>query len=77
MLWISADPRDSSDLPSDEVRSKLHQINAKIESVKQQHLDRASAEGGAIWLVPTHKDIEDWKPVATRQLKNIEWHWVT
>jgi 2',3'-cyclic-nucleotide 3'-phosphodiesterase len=24
--------------------------------------------GGTVWLVPTDKSIEDWKPIATRQL---------
>lgn len=26
-------------------------------------------EGGDVWLVPTDKDIKEWKPVATRPLK--------
>lgn len=25
-------------------------------------------EGGDVWLVPTDKDIKDWKPIATRSL---------
>lgn len=25
-------------------------------------------EGGIVWLVPTDRDINDWKPIATRTL---------
>lgn len=25
-------------------------------------------EGGVVWLVPTDKDITEWKPIATRTL---------
>lgn len=67
----------SSDLPPDEIRSKLDEINAKIQEVKQGKQGCKTARGAEIWLVETFKDIEDWQPVARRQLPNVEWSWET
>ncbi|KAK3696550.1 hypothetical protein LTR37_017892 [Vermiconidia calcicola] len=61
-----------SDLPEHEIQAKLDDVKAKISEAKQ---GAASAKGGAIWLVPTFKDVDDWQPVAKRELPDMEWSW--
>ncbi|TKA80307.1 hypothetical protein B0A55_02213 [Friedmanniomyces simplex] len=66
-----------SDLSVEEVEGKLHEVGERVRSAREQYPGSGTARGGSVWLVPTSKGIEDWKPVATRQLHDIKWEWLT
>ncbi|KAI6894247.1 hypothetical protein KC334_g12287 [Hortaea werneckii] len=67
-----------SDLPEDEVRIKLDEVNSKIFQAKQANPDSLTANGGEIWLVPTYKPIEEWQPIAKREVPyGVQWEWQT
>lgn len=72
--WVEADAVFSSDLPQEEVQSKLDEVNKKIREVKRSYPDCTAAKGAAIWLVPTHKGIDEWQPIAVRHLPNVQWN---
>ena len=67
----------SSDLPEDAVRGKLGEVEKTVQEAKKQHPGSTSAKGAAIWLVPTFKPIEEWQPIAKRDLPRVEWSWET
>jgi len=67
----------SSEVPVDEVEAKLHEVGEKVQYAKERYPDSKAASGGEIWLVPTYKAIEDWKPIAIRQLPEMKWEWLT
>lgn len=68
----------SSDLPEDEVRIKLDEVNSKISQAKQANPDSLTAKGAEIWLVPTYKPIEEWQPIAKREVPyGVQWEWQT
>lgn len=73
----NANKRSSSDLPRDEIRSKLKEVSSRIQEVKQTHEGATSAKGGSIWLVSTFKDLDKWQPEAGRELADVEWGWAT
>ncbi|KAK5691202.1 hypothetical protein LTR97_011854 [Elasticomyces elasticus] len=64
-----------SDASEDHVEEKLTKVNDAIQDVRQQYPDSKTTTGGSIWLVPTFKAIDDWKPVAIRQLPSMKWVW--
>ncbi|KAK0871702.1 hypothetical protein LTS02_001766 [Friedmanniomyces endolithicus] len=66
-----------SEVPVDEVEAKLHEVGEKVQYAKERYPDSKAASGGEIWLVPTYKAIEDWKPIAIRQLPEMKWEWLT
>ncbi|KAI7152821.1 hypothetical protein KC349_g8753 [Hortaea werneckii] len=67
-----------SDLPEDEVRIKLDDVNSKISQAKQANPESLTAKGGEIWLVPTYKPIEGWQPIAKRVIPyGVQWEWQT
>ncbi|KAI6817107.1 hypothetical protein KC340_g14791 [Hortaea werneckii] len=67
-----------SDLPEDEVRIKLDEVNSKISQAKQANPDSLTAKGAEIWLVPTYKPIEEWQPIAKREVPyGVQWEWQT
>ena len=67
----------SSDLPPEEVRSKLNEVQEELHGMKQTQPDCTTAKGAEIWLVETFKDIEEWRPIARRKLSDVEWSWET
>ncbi|KAI7299710.1 hypothetical protein KC315_g17510 [Hortaea werneckii] len=67
-----------SDLPEDEVRIKLDEVNSEISQAKQANPDSLTTKGGEIWLVPTYKPIEQWQPIAKREVPyGVQWEWQT
>jgi 2',3'-cyclic-nucleotide 3'-phosphodiesterase len=60
----------SGDMPIDE--AKLKEIEDAVKksgvSLGDTSHGRGGWEGGIVWLVSTEKDIENWKPIATRTL---------
>ena len=74
---VGADTLYSSDLPEAEVQVKLDEVNKSIREVKQQQAGSKTAKGASIWLVPTYKAIDEWTPIAKRQLPDVEWEWQT
>lgn len=78
--WVEEDykPHISlmySDLPIPILQGQLEDVHVKITKVKQRSPNSDTAKGGAIWLVPTYKPIEGWKPEAIRELPKTEWSW--
>lgn len=67
----------SSDLPEDEVQGKLDEVHSQISQAKRANPASVTAKGGEIWLVPTYKPIEEWRPIARRELHWVEWEWQT
>lgn len=53
---------------------KLKEIAKVVEeggvklSEPEGHVEGNGWDGGVVWLVPTDKDIKDWKPIAKRVL---------
>ncbi|KAK6395403.1 hypothetical protein LTR65_000874 [Meristemomyces frigidus] len=68
---------EHSSLPGDEVTAKLDAVNKTVREAKRHYPDSHTAKGGLILLVSTHKPIEEWAPIATRQLPGMEWTWQT
>ncbi|KAI6900177.1 hypothetical protein KC318_g8590, partial [Hortaea werneckii] len=67
-----------SDLPEDEVQRKLDEVNSTIFQAKQANPESLTAKGGEIWLVPTYKPIEEWQPIAKREVSyGVQWEWQT
>ncbi|KAK3615621.1 hypothetical protein LTR56_026479 [Elasticomyces elasticus] len=66
-----------SDVSESHVAEKLTEVIDAIQDAKQQNADSKTTTGGSIWLVPTFKAIDDWKPVAIRQLPSMRWVWST
>jgi len=75
---------NSSDLPPAEVSAQLPALEQSVAQAKQiydllptNNINDTTTgiKGGAIWLVPTHKPLEHWEPVAVRQLSDMEWVW--
>ncbi|RMX74663.1 hypothetical protein D0869_12368 [Hortaea werneckii] len=67
-----------SDLPEDEVQIKLDEVHSKISQAKQANPESLTAKGGEIWLVPTYKPIEEWQPIAKREVRYaVQWEWQT
>ncbi|RMY39011.1 hypothetical protein D0865_12943 [Hortaea werneckii] len=67
-----------SDLPEDEVQIKLDEVNSEISQAKQANPESLTARGGEIWLVPTYKPIEEWQPIAKREIPyGVQWEWQT
>lgn len=68
---------DSSDLPTDEVEAKIEEVKTKVREAKEQHPDKVvwAVKGGSMWLVPTYRPIEEWRPVAIRELPEMRWSW--
>ncbi|KAI7267329.1 hypothetical protein KC345_g7949 [Hortaea werneckii] len=67
-----------SDLPEEEVQLRLDEVNSQISQVQQANPESLSTRGGEIWLVPTYKPIEEWQPIATREIPyGVEWEWQT
>ncbi|KAK5167997.1 uncharacterized protein LTR77_006564 [Saxophila tyrrhenica] len=68
---------ESSDLPQSDVQAVLGQVKADIWEARRPNPDSTTAKGAEIWLVPTFTTIEDWTPVATKELPDVEWTWAT
>ncbi|GAB1737497.1 hypothetical protein NU219Hw_g1808t1 [Hortaea werneckii] len=66
-----------SDLPEDEVQKKLDKVTSQISQAKRANPESVTAKGGEIWLVPTYKPVEEWRPIARRELHWVEWEWQT
>ena len=63
-------------MPEDEAKKKFEEVYEKVQEAKQNSQSK-TAKGAVIWLVPTYKTIEEWKPVAKRHLPDTEWSWPT
>lgn len=67
---LIADDAGSGDVTIDE--AKLKQIEDAVKesglSFENASHDMGGWKGGIVWLVPTERDIEKWKPIATRTL---------
>jgi 2',3'-cyclic-nucleotide 3'-phosphodiesterase len=65
MAW-----HDSGDVTIGE--GKLKEIEDLLQEsgvgLNEQSGGSTGWEGGIVWLVPTDRDITDWKPIATRTL---------
>ncbi|KAI6799124.1 hypothetical protein KC332_g16459 [Hortaea werneckii] len=67
-----------SDLPEEEVQLKLNEVDSEISQVQQANPESLSTRGGEIWLVPTYRPIEEWQPIAKREIPyGVEWEWQT
>ncbi|KAI7170056.1 hypothetical protein KC343_g11540 [Hortaea werneckii] len=67
-----------SDLPEEEVQLKLDEVHSTISQVQQANPESLSTKGGEIWLVPTYQPIEEWQPIAKREIPyGVEWEWQT
>ncbi|GAB7361197.1 hypothetical protein MBLNU230_g1228t1 [Neophaeotheca triangularis] len=64
-----------SDLPTQSVEKALPEIENQIELAKSKHPGCETAKGGWLVLVPTHKPVEEWTPVAWRELPGVQWEW--
>lgn len=53
-----------------EIKEAIHGAQAEVDGCK-------TAKGGSIVLVPTDKEIKDWKPIASIELPGLEWEWET
>lgn len=56
----------SGSKPIDEAR--LKEISNVVEEAGVP-LQKGGWEGGIVWLVPTDRPIDQWKPIATRKLE--------
>ena len=65
----------SSDLPQDEVSAKMDDVREAIQKAQEGDSQALTATGAEIWLVPTHLDIDDWKPIARRTVEGARWSW--
>ena len=67
----------SSELASDQVSAKLDDVKAAIQQVQAKTKDAAAltARGAEVWLVPTYRPINEWRPVARRKLEGVTWSW--
>ncbi|KAK5734873.1 hypothetical protein LTR17_008645 [Elasticomyces elasticus] len=74
---VEQEVADNSDVSKSHVAEKLTEVDDAIQDVRQQYPDSKTTTGGSIWLVPTFIAIEDWKPVAIRQLPSMRWVWST
>ncbi|KAK4901899.1 hypothetical protein LTR49_027184 [Elasticomyces elasticus] len=74
---VEQEAADNSDVSESHVAEKLTEVIDAIQDAKQQNADSKTTTGGSIWLVPTFKAIDDWKPVAIRQLPSMRWVWST
>ncbi|KAK3615575.1 hypothetical protein LTR56_026507 [Elasticomyces elasticus] len=74
---VEQEVANNSDASEDHVEEKLTKVNDAIQDAKQQCSNSKITTRGSIWLVPTFKAIEDWKPVAIRQLPSMKWVWST
>ncbi|KAK4560574.1 hypothetical protein LTR86_005771 [Recurvomyces mirabilis] len=66
-----------SGIPREEVVTKLDEVSAKIVDLTMKQSDCRKANGAEIWLVPTFKSIDQWKPIARRRLEGVGWEWRT
>lgn len=75
-LWVVLlTERQSSDLPQEEVSGKMDDVRATIRKAQEGYVQAMTATGAEIWLVSTHLDIDDWKPVARRKVEDAQWSW--
>ncbi|KAK4902149.1 hypothetical protein LTR27_001051 [Elasticomyces elasticus] len=74
---VEQEVADNSDVSEGHVEEQLTKVNDAIQDARQQYPDSKTTTGGSIWLVPTFKAIDDWKPVAIRQLPSMKWVWST
>ncbi|KAK5690297.1 hypothetical protein LTR17_025989 [Elasticomyces elasticus] len=74
---VEQEAADNSDVSEGHVEAQLTTVDDAIRDARQQYSDSKTTTGGSIWLVPTFKTIDDWKPVATRQLPSMRWVWST
>ena len=73
----TADFLRSSDMPPQSVSDEVERVYEAIRTVRKTHEASHLATGATIWLVPTFKSVEDWKPVAVRHLPDVDWVWRT
>lgn len=65
----------SSDLPQEELNAKMDDVRAMLRKAHEENPEAFKATGAEIWLVPTHLDIDDWKPIAKRKVEGAQWSW--
>lgn len=67
--WLT---RSSGDMPIDEAKLKEVETAVLQAGLSLQEVDGSQGatgwEGGTVWLVPTERDMDEWKPIATRTL---------
>ncbi|KAK3672244.1 hypothetical protein LTR78_007784 [Recurvomyces mirabilis] len=68
---------ETSGISREEVLGKFDDVKAKIKDVKKRLPGCRKATGAEIWLVPTFKTIDQWKPVARRRVEGVSWQWRT
>jgi len=64
---------DSGDVPIDKetlakITAVVEEAGVELGSSATGDGERNGWDGGTIWLVPTHRPIREWKPIATREL---------
>lgn len=68
--YVVADDAGSGDVTIDEAKLKQIEDDVKESGLSFENASHGMAgwEGGIVWLVPTERGIENWKPIATRTL---------
>lgn len=60
----------SSDVEIDEAkRDEIQQVITNMGLAWNDESELSGWSGGEVWLVPTDKAIEKWKPIAVRKLR--------
>ncbi|PNS19871.1 Phosphoribosylaminoimidazole-succinocarboxamide synthase [Sphaceloma murrayae] len=67
-----------ADVPREEAQKKIPgvlQDLVRAKAILKPARDGTVARGGVIVLVPTDKEIEQWKPIASRKVDDVVWRW--
>lgn len=73
-VFICLTVQCSSEISTDDLEGKTSDVHAAITAARAEQEVR-DAMGAEIVLVPTFKHVDEWQPVASRQLPNVKWQW--